>query len=135
MFPVKFYKAQTHRLAFDSDFRVQFVNKLHGGNGSLYGKSKALSWRNSTTASIPTAASGLEGISLSRTSCAFPLPLRVICISVVRYHRLVLPLQRSQTVIMPKKNEAPASFETALSELEHIVTRTESGDLPLEDAE
>ncbi len=35
---------------------------------------------------------------------------------------------------MPKKNEAPASFETALSELEHIVTRLESGDLPLEDA-
>lgn len=35
---------------------------------------------------------------------------------------------------MPKKNEAPASFETALSELEHIVIRLESGDLPLEDA-
>lgn len=35
---------------------------------------------------------------------------------------------------MPKKNEAPANFETALSELEHIVTRLESGDLPLEDA-
>ena len=32
---------------------------------------------------------------------------------------------------MPKKNDAPASFETALSELEQIVTR---GDLPLEDA-
>lgn len=35
---------------------------------------------------------------------------------------------------MPKKNEAPASFETALSELEHIVIRLESGDLPLEEA-
>ncbi len=35
---------------------------------------------------------------------------------------------------MPKKNEAPASFETALSELEQIVTRLESGDLPLEEA-
>ena len=40
----------------------------------------------------------------------------------------------SQTFIMPKKNEAPASFETALSELEQIVTRLESGDLPLEEA-
>ena len=28
---------------------------------------------------------------------------------------------------MPKKNEAPASFEKALSELEQIVTRLESG--------
>ncbi|MFH4122299.1 exodeoxyribonuclease VII small subunit, partial [Acinetobacter baumannii] len=27
---------------------------------------------------------------------------------------------------MPKKNEAPASFEKALSELEQIVTRLES---------
>ena len=35
---------------------------------------------------------------------------------------------------MPKKNEAPASFETALSDLEQIVTRLESGDLPLEEA-
>lgn len=35
---------------------------------------------------------------------------------------------------MPKKNEAPASFETALSELEQIVTRLEGGDLPLEEA-
>ena len=35
---------------------------------------------------------------------------------------------------MPKKNEAPASFEKALSELEQIVTRLESGDLPLEEA-
>lgn len=35
---------------------------------------------------------------------------------------------------MPKKIEAPASFETALTELESIVTRLESGDLPLEDA-
>ncbi|MFG7480145.1 exodeoxyribonuclease VII small subunit, partial [Enterobacter hormaechei] len=26
---------------------------------------------------------------------------------------------------MPKKNDAPASFETALSELEQIVTRLE----------
>ena len=34
---------------------------------------------------------------------------------------------------MPKKNEAPASFEKALSELEQIVTRLESGDLPLEE--
>ena len=29
---------------------------------------------------------------------------------------------------MPKKNEAPASFETALGELEQIVNRLESGD-------
>ncbi|HEG2073829.1 exodeoxyribonuclease VII small subunit [Escherichia coli] len=35
---------------------------------------------------------------------------------------------------MPKKNEAPASFEKALSELEQIVTRLESGDLPLEES-
>lgn len=34
---------------------------------------------------------------------------------------------------MPKKKE-PASFETALQELERIVNRLESGDLPLEDA-
>ena len=33
---------------------------------------------------------------------------------------------------MPKKNDAPASFETALSELEQIVTRLESGDLQAE---
>ena len=35
---------------------------------------------------------------------------------------------------MPKKNEAPASFETAITELEHIVNRLESGSLPLEEA-
>jgi hypothetical protein len=35
---------------------------------------------------------------------------------------------------MPKKNEAPASFETALGELEQIVNRLESGDLPLDKA-
>ncbi|MCB5307696.1 exodeoxyribonuclease VII small subunit [Yersinia massiliensis] len=39
---------------------------------------------------------------------------------------------------MPKKAIAPetkaASFETSLSELEQIVTRLESGELPLEDA-
>ncbi|WP_413734899.1 exodeoxyribonuclease VII small subunit [Sodalis sp. RH21] len=35
---------------------------------------------------------------------------------------------------MPKKAEQPASFETALKELELIVTRLESGELPLEDA-
>ncbi|WP_226572231.1 exodeoxyribonuclease VII small subunit [Mangrovibacter yixingensis] len=35
---------------------------------------------------------------------------------------------------MPKKNEQPASFETALQELETIVSRLENGDLPLEDA-
>ena len=34
---------------------------------------------------------------------------------------------------MPKKNEAPASFETALTELEQIVNRLESGALPLEE--
>ena len=33
-----------------------------------------------------------------------------------------------------RKTEAPASFEKALSELEQIVTRLESGDLPLEEA-
>ena len=35
---------------------------------------------------------------------------------------------------MAKKNDAPASFETALTELEQIVNRLESGDLPLEEA-
>ncbi|VYT85665.1 exodeoxyribonuclease VII small subunit [Metakosakonia massiliensis] len=35
---------------------------------------------------------------------------------------------------MPKKNDVPASFETSLNELEKIVTRLESGDLPLEEA-
>ena len=35
---------------------------------------------------------------------------------------------------MAKKNELPASFESALQELEQIVTRLESGDLPLESA-
>jgi len=35
---------------------------------------------------------------------------------------------------MPKKNDAPASFETALTELEQIVNRLESGSLPLEEA-
>ncbi|XPE58477.1 hypothetical protein ACNKHQ_02070 [Shigella flexneri] len=34
--PVKILiKAQTHSLAFDGDFREQFNDKLHGGNGSL----------------------------------------------------------------------------------------------------
>ncbi|CUX96428.1 exodeoxyribonuclease VII small subunit [Candidatus Doolittlea endobia] len=35
---------------------------------------------------------------------------------------------------MPKKAEQPASFETVLKELEQIVTRLESGALPLEQA-
>ena len=35
---------------------------------------------------------------------------------------------------MPKKAPEAASFETALSELEQIVSRLENGDLPLEDA-
>ena len=40
---------------------------------------------------------------------------------------------------MPKKNEAPASFEKALSELNNLLdrqisTRLECGDLPLEEA-
>jgi len=35
---------------------------------------------------------------------------------------------------MPKKAVAPANFETALAELEQIVSRLESGELPLEDA-
>ncbi len=35
---------------------------------------------------------------------------------------------------MPKKNDVPASFDTSLNELEKIVTRLESGDLPLEEA-
>ncbi|WP_304162641.1 exodeoxyribonuclease VII small subunit [Lonsdalea britannica] len=35
---------------------------------------------------------------------------------------------------MPKKNESPVSFESSLNELEHIVARLESGDLPLEEA-
>ncbi|SLM64051.1 MULTISPECIES: exodeoxyribonuclease VII small subunit [Dickeya] len=35
---------------------------------------------------------------------------------------------------MPKKTEQPASFEHSLTELEQIVSRLESGELPLEDA-
>ncbi|MGM3174996.1 exodeoxyribonuclease VII small subunit [Dickeya lacustris] len=35
---------------------------------------------------------------------------------------------------MPKKTEQPASFEHSLAELEQIVSRLESGELPLEDA-
>lgn len=35
---------------------------------------------------------------------------------------------------MPKKNASPVSFETALDELEQIVSRLESGALPLEEA-
>ncbi|MCG7387945.1 MULTISPECIES: exodeoxyribonuclease VII small subunit [Pantoea] len=35
---------------------------------------------------------------------------------------------------MPKKAEPPASFETSLQQLEQIVSRLESGELPLEEA-
>ncbi|WP_159565077.1 exodeoxyribonuclease VII small subunit [Budvicia diplopodorum] len=35
---------------------------------------------------------------------------------------------------MPKKSPPAASFETALGELEQIVNRLETGELPLEDA-
>ncbi len=35
---------------------------------------------------------------------------------------------------MPKKNDPSVSFENALQELETIVRRLETGDLPLEDA-
>ncbi|MFY0404548.1 exodeoxyribonuclease VII small subunit [Pantoea dispersa] len=35
---------------------------------------------------------------------------------------------------MPKKAEAPLSFENALQQLEQIVSRLESGELPLEEA-
>lgn len=35
---------------------------------------------------------------------------------------------------MPKKNEAQTSFESALAELEQIVSRLEGGTLPLEEA-
>lgn len=35
---------------------------------------------------------------------------------------------------MPKKNESPVSFEKTLAELEQIVSRLESGNLPLEEA-
>ncbi|MCE0488942.1 exodeoxyribonuclease VII small subunit [Pantoea sp. Mb-10] len=35
---------------------------------------------------------------------------------------------------MPKKAEAPASFERSLQQLEEIVGRLESGELPLEEA-
>ncbi|MEA1065820.1 exodeoxyribonuclease VII small subunit [Apirhabdus apintestini] len=35
---------------------------------------------------------------------------------------------------MPKKNESQVSFESALTELEQIVSRLENGDLPLEEA-
>lgn len=41
---------------------------------------------------------------------------------------------RESDIHMPKKNDAPASFETELNELEQIVTRLESGNLPLEEA-
>src|SRR5476651_791856 len=44
------------------------------------------------------------------------------------------PLIYTENKIMPKKAEQPASFETALKELEHIVSRLESGELPLEEA-
>jgi len=40
----------------------------------------------------------------------------------------------SQDLKMPKKAEQPASFETSLQQLEQIVTRLESGNLPLEEA-
>ncbi|NKI74994.1 exodeoxyribonuclease VII small subunit [Dickeya sp. CFBP 2040] len=35
---------------------------------------------------------------------------------------------------MPKKTEQPTSFENSLAELEQIVSRLESGELPLEEA-
>jgi exodeoxyribonuclease VII small subunit len=35
---------------------------------------------------------------------------------------------------MPKKVQPAASFETSLAELEQIVTRLESGELPLEES-
>ncbi|KHN55030.1 exodeoxyribonuclease VII small subunit [Dickeya fangzhongdai] len=35
---------------------------------------------------------------------------------------------------MPKKTEQPVSFESSLTELEQIVSRLESGELPLEEA-
>lgn len=35
---------------------------------------------------------------------------------------------------MPKKTEQPVSFESSLAELEQIVSRLESGELPLEEA-
>ncbi|MBP2849224.1 exodeoxyribonuclease VII small subunit [Dickeya oryzae] len=35
---------------------------------------------------------------------------------------------------MPKKTEQPVSFEISLAELEQIVSRLESGELPLEEA-
>lgn len=35
---------------------------------------------------------------------------------------------------MPKKNQQTMSFETSLQQLEQIVTRLESGNLPLEEA-
>ncbi|MFC3394778.1 exodeoxyribonuclease VII small subunit [Brenneria rubrifaciens] len=35
---------------------------------------------------------------------------------------------------MPKKTALPVSFENSLNELEKIVTRLESGELPLEEA-
>jgi hypothetical protein len=46
-----FNKAQTHRLAFDGDFREQFNDKLHGGNGSLVSPT-GLEMENSTAALI-----------------------------------------------------------------------------------
>lgn len=45
-----------------------------------------------------------------------------------------MPFTLVKKIVMPKKSEQPASFETALKELEQIVTRLESGELPLEEA-
>lgn len=44
------------------------------------------------------------------------------------------PASRESSGEMPKDVESSISFEHALQELEHIVARLESGELPLEEA-
>ncbi len=73
----------------------------------------------------PVPASGAEYITIARylltrvTSLPYP----------------VLPSRHNKSLhSLCQENEAPASFETALGELEQIVNRLESGDLPLEEA-
>jgi hypothetical protein len=87
-----FYKAQPHRLAFDGDFREQFNDKLHGGNGSLANPIGFVDKKYSSH-DIP-AASRRGSIPPSRSTCA--LPLCVISYARgLRYHRRVATQQES----------------------------------------
>lgn len=80
---------------------------------------------------IPATASVRASISPSRGYCAHCALFAYQCESVT----IVLCCQyRESDIHYAEENEAPASFETALSELEQIVTRLEGGDLPLEEA-